>query len=284
MRDGTSELMADLAMNCMQLVCILLYCKVPPVEVFEAVQKDSLLVPVKEVIVRTGPYQPLNYFEETVKEIKELSDIVLLYKGVEKIFENSLGHLYSQNLFRETMTLLLKVVKVNPNIVSELYLYGYDFNFLLTITCHHMLRYSAKDGTEFFVNLNLSLLQQFCLFRDFAVGLNNACTAISGAHLAYTEAAFIDCFIVFVRDIVLTPYTNLEELVSTLLGILANMYFDVLFIVRPMPKLFPCTLQLACWKYSSTLWLMLRVGRRMRQFTSRLLFSPSNALSTSTYT
>jgi len=224
MRDGTNEVMMELAMNCIQLACAFIYYKVPPVDVFEAIQKDSFLVPVKEVITRGDTtYQPLNFFEETINTITELSDIMFLYRGIEKIFENSLESLYSQILFKEIITLLLKVAKTHPTAINELYLYGYDFNFLFVIACHHISHYSTKEGAEFFVYLNLSLLHQFCFYKEFAVGMNKECKVISGVNLAYTDAAFSDCLIVFVRDTVLNPNVKLQELTSTLLGTLANM-------------------------------------------------------------
>jgi hypothetical protein len=224
MRDGTNEIMMELAMNCMQLACALIYYRVPPVDVFEAIQKDSLLVPVKELIIKANiAYQSLNFFEETINNIKDLEDIMFLYKGIEKIFENSLESLYSQNLFKETITLLLKVAKTHPTAINELYLYGYDFNFLFVIACHHISHYSTKEGTGFFVYLNLSLLHQFCFYKEFAVGMNKDCKVISGANLAYIEAAFSDCFIIFVRDTALNSNIKLQELTPTLLGMLANM-------------------------------------------------------------
>ncbi len=218
-------------MYCIQLCCVLLYYKVPPIETFDGLSKESPLFSLKPLLTKNAsiPYSSLNVFEETVKQITEFTDIELLYKGIKGIFEKSLDKNYERDFLKEAMALLTKITKVNPKFLDDLYLYDHDFNFLMISTCHYITHFATKPGGEGLAYLNLSLLQQYSERREFAINMNKECKVPGGVELAYTESTYADCFIVFVRDMVLTPNVKLDQLGLSLLGILANMYHAFFF-------------------------------------------------------
>lgn len=158
-----------------------------------------------------------------VRQLSELSDMEVLYKGVRKVFEEALEDTYARDFLKETMAILTKIIKVNPRFLKELYVCDYDFNFVVASTCHHIAHYASKEGGEGITFLNLSLLQLYSERREFAAGLNRSCDLPGSLDLAYTSGAFADCFVVFVRDVVLLRAKKLPQLDLSLLGILANV-------------------------------------------------------------
>jgi hypothetical protein len=197
---------------------------VPSKEVFDSIQSNLCLSPVKAILLKLSPnYQPNNFFEIDLKSMNELGDMEVMYRGVKKVFEDALDDNYGRDYLKETMAILTKTIKINPKFLEELYAFEYDFNFVLVSTCHHIAHYAAKEGGEGITFLNLSLLQLYSEHREFAIGLNKSYDLSTNVKLEYTSTTFSDCFIVFVRDMVLLKEKKLEQLDLSLLGIMANM-------------------------------------------------------------
>ena len=182
-------------------------------------------MPIKQIILKgTSEYQPKNIFENTISQINGRSDMKIFYKGIKRIFEESLSNDYEIDLLKEAMCILIKIFKVNSKFLDELYTYDYDFNFILIITCHHIAHYSAKEGGKGLTYLNLSFLAIFSEYRGFCIGLNEEYKSLGSVDLAYTDTTFSDCFIVFMHDVITAKTKKLDELDLNLLGIFANLY------------------------------------------------------------
>ena len=187
-------------------------------------QQGLYLSPVKAILEKLSPnYQPSNFFELALKLMMEFSDMEVMYKGLKRVFEDALEDNYGRDYLKETMAILTKTIKINPKFLQELYAYDYNFNFIMVSTCHHIAHYAAKEGGEGITFLNLSLLQLYSEHREFAIGLNKSYDSSTNVKLEYTSTSFADCFIVFVRDMLLLKDKKLEQLDLSLLGMLANM-------------------------------------------------------------
>ena len=116
-----NDITVDLAIASFQLVCVLIHYSVPQIEFFDAIEKDSHLVPIKEIILKSSAiYEASNQFEKCIKELNELNDIEFLYEGFKRIFENSLETNYERNLYIEAVILITKIAKSNPMAIRYL--------------------------------------------------------------------------------------------------------------------------------------------------------------------
>ena len=150
-------------MHCLQISGILLYFKLPPKELFADLSKDTPLKLVQQIITKgdESSYQSTNIFEENVKQLTQLQDLELLYKSFKNIFEKSIEKNYERDFQKEAMTLLVKVSGVNAHFLDDLYLYDYDFNFVLISACHYIAHFARRPGGDGLSYLNLCLLQQY---------------------------------------------------------------------------------------------------------------------------
>jgi len=226
----SNETTIELALNCLQLACVLIYAKPVNTQIIDKIQADSHLSNFKTLILKnTNSAQFANIFGVSISQINEWRDIELIYKGIKDIFNKSLERNYERDFLKEAMSLLAKITKINHKFLDDLYLYDYDFNFLLVSTCHFISHFAIKPGGEGLAYLNLSLLQQYAERREFAINLNKMCKITAEVDLAYTDSTYADCFIVFIRDMVISKKVRLEKLGMSLLSILSNMYFFNLY-------------------------------------------------------
>ncbi len=222
-------------MYCLQVTCVLLHTKFPTAEAIDQMGSENVFWAARQVITKgdLAAYRGTNCFEEVVGQIADLQDLATLYKGFKNVFDKSIEKNYERDFLKEAMALLVKITKINKHFLDELYLYDYDFNFVLVSACHYISHFAARPGGEGLVYLNLCLLQLYAeriillrilVGREFGIGMNQECKATAAAELAYTQSTYADCFIVFVHDIVMSPAIKLDYLPTNLLAILSNMY------------------------------------------------------------
>lgn len=208
-----------MAVHSIQLACVLLHFRAPRKEVLGKADRDSALLKVKDLIGDIA----INPFEEAIRSITEAKDLLILYNSIKALYERSLEMNPERSLIKEVTILLHKIITINYNFFGTLNLHAYDFNFVVVALCE-FIGYSGKSpSAQAFIYLTLCLLQRFSLYPEFANDLNKNFDIKAKRFMDCCNGSYLDCYISFVRDLIVKYKAGLEFIGFGLLSILTNL-------------------------------------------------------------
>lgn len=189
----------------------------------EEVKKSPLLLKVKGIISGDSEYRPVNSFEEEIRSLTKVEDFFALYKGTKTIFERSLASNPERSLVKEGTLLLHKVVTNNLAFFNTLNLHSCKFNFILVSLCEYIGYFARVAGGQPFIFLSLCVLQQCSVYPEFANDLNADFDVPARKFMECANGSYLDCYISFVRDMILKYKVRLELIGFSTLSILTNL-------------------------------------------------------------
>eukprot|EP00826_Nyctotherus_ovalis_P014608 TRINITY_DN14086_c0_g1_i2.p1 TRINITY_DN14086_c0_g1~~TRINITY_DN14086_c0_g1_i2.p1 ORF type:complete len:191 (-),score=55.42 TRINITY_DN14086_c0_g1_i2:652-1224(-) len=189
----------------------------------EEVKKNPLLLKAKDIISGDSEYRPVNPFEEEIRSLAKTEDFLALYRGIRTIFERSLANNPERSLIKEGTLLLHKIITTNYAFFGTLNLHSYKFNFILVSLCEYIGYFARTAGGQPFIFLSLCLLQQCSVYPEFANDLNADFDVPARKFMECVNGSYLDCYISFIRDMILKYKVRLELIGFSTLSILANL-------------------------------------------------------------